>query len=914
MDDPAVGTEAQSGRGLRLGLGAKIFLLTFLVVLLAVGSAVVFTRLRADAIARQAVAESLAASHSMERTFARQRSEQLQLRANLFVADPYLTAYMAEALGAGDTRSMVDLLVERQSDLGYDFAILLDPEGRVLARTDRPDAAGEDLAERPLVAAALAEYEASGVWKEATGLYEAVAVPLVQGVDLLGFLVTGFAVTDAEARRAQQLGGTEMVFLTGGEEGLQVVASTVEPRVETVLVDELTSRPGLIESAMGRGQMVETFDVTLFDEPWIGRLAPLEDATGKPVGASVALASMARQLAPYRQINTVLLLAGLVSLLAASALAWALARRTLKPVDRLVEAAEAARHGHYDQTIPVSRNDEIGDLAVSFNALLTDLREQRDLADYMTELSRNMPEAGTATMALPSSGEAAAPETAETEILAAALLGVELRHHARGTREEAPRRAAERLQEDVAALARLAAAHGGRLEAAAGHRAWLAFPGDRGTVHALAAAVDRLLHDGEDGLDPEAEETGLALVRGRIVSGPPRRRSGSRTLLGLPVQQLELLLREATPGEILVSRQVHEELVPWLETVGLDLPERRGVANAVPFYVVTPQVARTLAGSDSFPRPARSPANEVTLGVAGATRPLSAQETAQLDGGTLTGLRPGDVVGDRFEILGTLGSGGMGVVYQARDRELSEIVALKMLRSDKGLDAQGIERLKQELKLARRITHPNVLRTYDLGTVDGVPFLSMEYVPGLTLRALLDRLTPSERLPYSAGLRLARQLAEGLGAVHAVGVIHRDFKPENVLLEPGGNAKIMDFGIARQRHGLQAFQTAEGFLVGTPGYLAPEQIRGEEVDARTDLFAYGAVLYELFTGRRPFRAETPMDTVMQTLNEEPKAPSELWPEIDPRLEEIVSTCLRKDPGERFASAEEVLRRIGSVRA
>lgn len=896
MDAPATATDRP---GPRWGLGAKIFLLTCLVVLLAVGSAVVFTRLSADAIARQAITENLAASYSMESAVTGLRYEQLQLISSLFVADPYLTAYMVEAVGSGDTRSMVDLLVSRRSDLGYDFAILLDPTGRVLARTDRPESTGEDLSARPLVRAALEDYEASGVWPEGGGLYEVVAVPVAQGVDLLGFLVTGFELTDAEARRVQQLSGTEMVFLTEGGDGFVVVASTVEPRTEAALLDALAARPDLVDSAMGQGRMVETFDLALTGEPWIGRLAPLKDAAGRPVGASVALSSMARQLAPYRQIGTVLLFAGLASLLAASVLAWALARRTLRPVERLVRAAEAARRGDYEQTLDEGRRDEIGQLAASFKALLTDLREKRDLAAYVTELSRSLP-ANTSARLVAHGAEAAAGDSDDSEMVDAALLGVELRHHARSAREGEPGEAVDRLDRDVAALVRLATLCDGRLEAAAGHRVWLAFRGERGSSQALAAAVEWLRRDGIADVE---DDSGLAIARGRVVVGPGRR-AATRTLLGLPVQQLELLLREATAGEVLLSREVYRELT----AAGLSLPERRGVASAVPFFVVTREIGEGWLGSDQPAWTRRAAAG----GTAEPTRHLG--EDVSLGAGTFTHLRPGTVVGGRFEILDTLGAGGMGVVFKARDRELSEVVALKMLRPDRGLDAEGIERLKQELKLARRITHPNVLRTHDLGTVEGVPFISMEYVPGLTLRALLDRLPPTERVPYSAGLRLARQLAEGLAAVHGVGVVHRDFKPENVLLEPGGDAKIMDFGIARQRHGLAAFETAEGFLVGTPGYLAPEQIRGEEVDARADLFAYGAVLYELFTGRRPFSGRTPMDTVMETLNREPTRPSELWPEIDPRLEELLLACLAKEPGRRPAGAAQVLARLSGLRA
>ena len=176
-----------------------------------------------------------------------------------------------------------------------------------------------------------------------------------------------------------------------------------------------------------------------------------------------------------------------------------------------------------------------------------------------------------------------------------------------------------------------------------------------------------------------------------------------------------------------------------------------------------------------------------------------------------------------------LGAGGMGIVYKARDRELDDLVALKMLKRDLWGDRTQLDRLKSELKLARKITHPNVLRTYDFGEMDGIPFISMEFVRGVTLRYMLDQ---TRRLPYSAGLRLAKQLCAGLAAAHAVGVLHRDIKPENLILEPTGNAKLMDFGIARPIDRMTPGQTQAGFIVGTPQYLAPEILKGQEADFR----------------------------------------------------------------------------------
>jgi serine/threonine protein kinase len=253
----------------------------------------------------------------------------------------------------------------------------------------------------------------------------------------------------------------------------------------------------------------------------------------------------------------------------------------------------------------------------------------------------------------------------------------------------------------------------------------------------------------------------------------------------------------------------------------------------------------------------------------------------------------------------------MGVVYKARDRELDDLVAVKMLKRDLWGDSTQLERLKVELKLARKITHPNVLRTHDFGEIDGIPYISMEYVRGVTLRYLLDQ---SGRLPYSAGLRLAKQLCAGLGAAHAVGVMHRDIKPENLILEPVGNAKLMDFGIARPIERLTPGQTQVGFIVGTPQYLSPEQLQGGEVDARADIYSTGVVLYEIFTGALPFNAPTAVEIMMKHLREPPPLPRTHWAEIPPRLEAIILRCLAKEPEARYRTVEDLSRDLEGLSA
>jgi serine/threonine-protein kinase len=253
----------------------------------------------------------------------------------------------------------------------------------------------------------------------------------------------------------------------------------------------------------------------------------------------------------------------------------------------------------------------------------------------------------------------------------------------------------------------------------------------------------------------------------------------------------------------------------------------------------------------------------------------------------------------------------MGVVYKAHDIELDDIVALKMLRSGLLVDPEQVERLKSEIKLARRITHPNVLRTFDFGEVDGRPCISMEYVRGLTLRYLLSE---AKRVPYSAALRIARQLAAGLSAAHEVGVLHRDIKPENLILEANGNAKLMDFGIARPVRRNTPGQTQAGTFVGTPDYCSPEQLSGSDVDERADIYACGVLMSEMFCGGMPYAGANTMDIYQAQISDTPTRPSELWKDIPADLEAIILRCIRCAREERFASAADLGQALSHLRS
>jgi eukaryotic-like serine/threonine-protein kinase len=276
-------------------------------------------------------------------------------------------------------------------------------------------------------------------------------------------------------------------------------------------------------------------------------------------------------------------------------------------------------------------------------------------------------------------------------------------------------------------------------------------------------------------------------------------------------------------------------------------------------------------------------------------------------------LSRGQVFADRYEILGTLGKGGMGVVYRARDRQLDEVVALKLLRPEAlASDPTLLERFKQEIKLARRITHRNVLRTHDFGETAGVPYISMEYLEGVTLK---DLVRSRGALPLGVGLSIAKQMCHGLGAAHDGGVVHRDIKPQNMLILPEtAELKIMDFGISRVSSvepGASGLTTA-GTVMGTPDYMPPEQAQGRPADFRSDLYSLAVVFFEIFTGKLPFKGETPMAVVMAHIQQPPPRPRSLNAGLPPELEAIILKGLEKDPAKRWPRADEVLEALSAV--
>jgi serine/threonine-protein kinase len=261
---------------------------------------------------------------------------------------------------------------------------------------------------------------------------------------------------------------------------------------------------------------------------------------------------------------------------------------------------------------------------------------------------------------------------------------------------------------------------------------------------------------------------------------------------------------------------------------------------------------------------------------------------------------PGALLQGRFRLLSPLGAGGMGTVWKARDESLREIVAIKILAAD-GLRVRPelLERFRQEIRLARRITHRNVLRTHELLDLGSAWGILMEHVEG----ASLDRVLSEGRLPFSAGVRIVRQIMDGLQAAHAEGVVHRDLKPSNVLVDASGLVKIADFGLARPT-GESAGDalTLAGAVVGTPLYMSPEQAAGRPADLRSDVYSAGVMFFEILCGRRPFDATDPIAQLRDHLETPPPGPRTINPALGEKIEAVLLRALAKNPQDRFASA------------
>ena len=382
-------------------------------------------------------------------------------------------------------------------------------------------------------------------------------------------------------------------------------------------------------------------------------------------------------------------------------------------------------------------------------------------------------------------------------------------------------------------------------------------------------------------------------------------------IFGESVNLAARVTKLAGPGQILISRGVRDAVVKkveisctWLGKMPIQgKSEKQDIFEVLwidtgTYATVRQNLTAALARGELV-APGLEPAELVQP--SGLTTP--SYREAKNEARTEPRVSPSVPAGitSRYDILGELGRGGMGVVYKARDHETGEVIALKVLNPGIATDAVVEERFKNELRLARKITHKNVCRIHEFHRAGGTVFISMEFVNGQSLRNFLKLF---ETMPFRRGLKITSQICAGLKEAHKEGVVHRDLKPENLIIDTDGNVKILDFGIARSIESTGTI-SGTGAVVGTPAYMSPEQAEGKPVDGRTDIYALGLVLYEMFTGRRAFAGDTAVTLALKQIREVPQPPRELTPAIPAPVEQVILKCLAKDPSQRFQSVEEL---------
>jgi serine/threonine protein kinase len=267
----------------------------------------------------------------------------------------------------------------------------------------------------------------------------------------------------------------------------------------------------------------------------------------------------------------------------------------------------------------------------------------------------------------------------------------------------------------------------------------------------------------------------------------------------------------------------------------------------------------------------------------------------------------GSIFARRYQIIEELGRGGMGTVYKVLDREINEKIALKILKPEISFDEKTIERFRNELKLARKISHQNVCRMYDIVKEEGMYFITMEYISGEDLKSTIIRLG---QVSVGKTMRIVKQICKGLAEAHRLGVIHRDLKPQNIIIDREGEVRIMDFGIALSRR--TAGITEAGVMIGTPEYMSPEQAAGKELDNRSDIYSLGVTMFELLTGTAPFKADTALGVAMMHRTELPPDPRSINPQVPKDFSALILKCLEKDRNKRFSSCEEIISEISKI--
>lgn len=868
----ASGQVAASKAGKRGGGGFPPSLLTVIIVALAIALATAATffavQRESDNSVGPQVLSLLSNSQAAQTSFQSQRYTRLNLISRVFASDQVLTGYLATAAKTRDERDLANALKAYQDLVSFDLAVIVDLNGVVLTATDGKGQ-NENLSAIPLVAVALKEKKASGVWSRGEQLLHAVAVPLAKNYEHFGYIVVGYSINNTYATQIERTGGAETVFLTQGSAGPTVAATTLEKAQAQQVIAELRKAGGVLDDVMRRGETVDQMSIALDGVRWDASLVPLRDAAGSAVGAALALTNYDERLEPFAKIRDLALIAGALALVLGGFAAFFLSGAGDRPLAAVANAAEQAAQGHYDLTMPPAKGD-LGRISDSFTRLLGSVREQQALQFVIARLSRLLPEPAKSAARLKTSAQKGALVVVEMRRLANPKLGYD------------PEEALARFGRDLQRISTSTATQKGTVVAVSGHRAVAAFDGENSAFRALSMATEVLLTLSErENVFDEPEPPVVAITFGPLITGNLSwGENNSAAAIGPAVQQLESLLREATPGELYFTRPVYDELAPHFQRAQVEVKAQRGILSPQPLLLVHKDAASKATGTRAL--------SETRAGFPG-------------DGRSLSEVRPGLVLGNRFEIQAELGAGRAGIVFKARDRELNDLVTLKLLRPEVVQDVAQFERLKRAVARARNIRHPNVLSVLDFGEAEKIPYIQTEFARGLTLAFMLEQ---AKALPMVAVVRLARQMAWGLAAAHGQQLMHGGLKPENVLVEVDGTVRLMDFGVGTPPR--------PGMVGGNPLFLAPEQLEGREPDSRADFYSFGAVVYAAATGRPPYPGGNADEIRQRMAQQELESPSSLAGEMPRKLEEVLIRALGRAPEQRYQTVAELVAELEQV--
>ncbi len=855
-------------------LTPRIALLVALAVILVAGATVACVEWQLRAGRRAGSGELDPAARAVA-AFAGQRLESLELAAAELAARPEVAAAAAggarepgrgERGAAGPGRPpaaapeaeagpspLVQALEDELDRRQLELVVVRDPEGRVVASAGGPEPAAGAFATSPAVVRAGVDGATRGALLLGDALYLVAARRAGEAAAQAGVVAVADLVNQSLALQAQSLARADLAFVALGEGGTGKLAASSLGRDDADGLVPALAASGALSEAVQRGSRVGPVEIVLAGRRFEAAVEPLADPAGRPVAALVTLAEHGGASPALRWVEWVALGAGLLALVVGLVGAPLIGRAATGPVREVAEAATAARGG---DLVAASRHEVPGPLADFFR----DLVEKRALENLVA-----------ARPAGADDGPAGAAER-----LSLAVLVVEMPRYGRTRGSDEPREVAERLARDLLAVRGAVAARGGRVEAALGHRVLAGFPGEGAAARALAAGAEvlRRLSEPANAFDEPVPPT-VALAAGPVILAG---RAGARTLAGLPVQQAESLLREASSGDLILSKGIAAELRERLAAAGVELTAQRGL--------LTPQLVYLLDAE----RAARAAA---ALGL--AEHSAGGAEHAA-GGAELAILAPGAVIADRFTLEERIEGGDDRVLFRARDRETGAPVALEALARSLLADPDALEELGNPIRAVLHVAHPALARVVELGIDGRVPFVAAEWAAGPRLDRTLAR---EGALPPAAALRVARYLAAGLAAVHGARLAHGAVRPAAVALDPRGHARLTGLGVAALLPPPGTDPDADR-LLGPARYLAPERLAGEAPSAAADVFAAGAVLVEIFTGRPIPESGSPELPDPTTLPE--------------GLPAVLARCLARDPGERYADGAALGAALAEIRA